>query len=82
MPNKTASGERIGAHRRFLQQARLGKHKAPAGGSGIEKIVGAKASSAGKPHGTPDGDEASERDNGHGKATTRWPCTAKSTPWG
>ena len=29
----------------FLQQARLGKHKAPAGGSGIEKIVGAKASS-------------------------------------
>ena len=31
---------------------------------------------------TPDGDEASERDNGHGKATTRWPCTAKSTPWG
>ena len=24
----------------FLQQARLGKHKAPAGGSGIEKIVG------------------------------------------
>jgi len=30
----------------FLQQARLGKHKAPAGGSGIEKIVGAKASSA------------------------------------
>ena len=33
-------------HRRFLQQARLGKHKAPAGGSGIQKIVGAKASSA------------------------------------
>ena len=30
----------------FLQQARLGKHKAPAGGSGLEKIVGAKASSA------------------------------------
>ena len=30
----------------FLQQARLGKHKATAGGSGIEKIVGAKASSA------------------------------------
>ena len=29
----------------FLQQARLGKHKAPAGGSGLEKIVGAKASS-------------------------------------
>ena len=24
----------------FLQQARLGKHKAPAGGSGLEKIVG------------------------------------------
>lgn len=31
---------------KFLQQARLGKHKATAGGSGIEKIVGAKASSA------------------------------------
>ena len=30
----------------LLQQARLGKHKAPAGGSGLEKIVGAKASSA------------------------------------
>ena len=34
------------AHRRFLQQARLGKDKATAGGSGIEKIVCAKASSA------------------------------------
>ena len=40
MPHKTAQGERIGGHLEFLQQARLGKRRAPAGGSGLEKIVG------------------------------------------
>lgn len=51
----------------FLQQARLGKDKATAGGSGIEKIVGRSTAAALARTG-----QQARSGKGH----------AKSTPWG
>ncbi len=66
---------RVSRHRpvtdKFLQQARLGKHKAPAGGSGLEKIVGRSSQYCSAP--------GWDRQQEHQQATRKPPagfCTA------